>query len=413
MDVGFFYEELSPYGDWVYTRDFGWAWFPRNVHAYWRPYNDGRWVMTEYGWTWVSYEPFGWATYHYGRWAGIRASAGSGFPARSGVPRGCPGRAAEATSAGRRCRPQVGFQVGVGIQLGGFNLSVGIRPDYYNFVPERSFLEPRLSGYWCPTARNVTIIHNTTNVTNYTYIDNRVINRGIDVARIEQATGHRVQSSASPTRKEKAAHRGGEGEVRIYRPQKQKLDTVQAAPRPNCRASVPSRRPRVQPRTDRRRNALTRPMSRSRRGSTGRRSSTSRRSTSRTRARSRSSQRYQAQEKQKLEKLHQQELAKARAQSDRPQVEKRTTGRAGGTAASSSGRPRSSSKRDRRRSARPRARRRRQAAERRRRPSTRSRTRRRRRRASSSRRRRSRVRTTSPCRLRRPEITQEPTREMK
>jgi hypothetical protein len=34
----------------------------------WRPYSDGRWVWTSYGWTWVSYEPFGWATYHYGYW---------------------------------------------------------------------------------------------------------------------------------------------------------------------------------------------------------------------------------------------------------------------------------------------------------------------------------------------------------
>ena len=31
----------------------------------------------------------------------------------------------------------------------------GIRPDAYHFVPERSFLEPRLSGYYVPTARNV------------------------------------------------------------------------------------------------------------------------------------------------------------------------------------------------------------------------------------------------------------------
>src|SRR5512141_1058927 len=27
-EVGFFYDELSPYGDWVFTRDYGWAWFP-------------------------------------------------------------------------------------------------------------------------------------------------------------------------------------------------------------------------------------------------------------------------------------------------------------------------------------------------------------------------------------------------
>ncbi len=45
VDVGFFYDELSPYGDWVRHPNYGWAWFPRNVHAGWRPYTDGRWVM--------------------------------------------------------------------------------------------------------------------------------------------------------------------------------------------------------------------------------------------------------------------------------------------------------------------------------------------------------------------------------
>ena len=35
----------------------------------WAPYRDGRWVYEPYyGWTWVSYEPWGWAPYHYGRW---------------------------------------------------------------------------------------------------------------------------------------------------------------------------------------------------------------------------------------------------------------------------------------------------------------------------------------------------------
>src|SRR5437773_2233500 len=38
----------------------------------WRPYTDGHWVYTDVGWTWVSEEPFGWATYHYGRWTRLR-----------------------------------------------------------------------------------------------------------------------------------------------------------------------------------------------------------------------------------------------------------------------------------------------------------------------------------------------------
>jgi hypothetical protein len=44
------------------------VWHP-TVAAGWAPYQSGRWVWEDsYGWTWVSYDPWGWAPYHYGRW---------------------------------------------------------------------------------------------------------------------------------------------------------------------------------------------------------------------------------------------------------------------------------------------------------------------------------------------------------
>ena len=46
--------------------------------------------------------------------------------------------------------PAVGFELRVGIQLGGFNLSFGIAPRNYTFVEERRFLDPRIGGYICP-----------------------------------------------------------------------------------------------------------------------------------------------------------------------------------------------------------------------------------------------------------------------
>ena len=40
-----------------------------SVDPYWAPYSVGRWCYRPfYGWTWVSYEPWGWLPYHYGRW---------------------------------------------------------------------------------------------------------------------------------------------------------------------------------------------------------------------------------------------------------------------------------------------------------------------------------------------------------
>src|SRR2546427_9227492 len=36
-----FYDDLTPYGDWVYVSGPGWAWVPYNPPAGWRPYQLG------------------------------------------------------------------------------------------------------------------------------------------------------------------------------------------------------------------------------------------------------------------------------------------------------------------------------------------------------------------------------------
>ena len=59
--------ELDAYGAWYYQSEIGHVWRPY-VAAGWRPYSDGRWIWTVYGWTWVPNESWGWAPFHYGRW---------------------------------------------------------------------------------------------------------------------------------------------------------------------------------------------------------------------------------------------------------------------------------------------------------------------------------------------------------
>ena len=193
VEVGFFYNELSPYGEWVRHPYYGWVWFPRNVHAGWRPYSVGRWVMSDYGWTWVSYERFGWATYHYGRWAWDRYVGWLWVPGTDWAPAWVAWQQGNGYIGWAPLPPAVGFDVRVGIQLGGFNLSFGIAPRNYAFVEERRFLDSRIGGYIVPEARNVTIIHNTTNITNYTVVDNRVINQGVALDRVERVTDRRAQ----------------------------------------------------------------------------------------------------------------------------------------------------------------------------------------------------------------------------
>src|SRR5437763_12300580 len=89
ISVGYstFYNKLEPYGDWIETGDYGYVFHPRPAEASrWRPYTDGHWVYTDAGWTWISEEPFGWATYHYGRWTRLRGIGWAWAPGNQCAP---------------------------------------------------------------------------------------------------------------------------------------------------------------------------------------------------------------------------------------------------------------------------------------------------------------------------------------
>jgi hypothetical protein len=67
-DSSYFYDRLSPYGDWVDFNPYGYVWTPRHMGYRWRPYSDGHWVWTDYGWTWIADQEWGDIPFHYGRW---------------------------------------------------------------------------------------------------------------------------------------------------------------------------------------------------------------------------------------------------------------------------------------------------------------------------------------------------------
>jgi len=66
-----FQDELAPYGDWIDDGTYGRVWVPTTaiVGDDFTPYySGGHWLLTEYGWTWISDWSWGWAPFHYGRW---------------------------------------------------------------------------------------------------------------------------------------------------------------------------------------------------------------------------------------------------------------------------------------------------------------------------------------------------------
>jgi hypothetical protein len=66
------YQQLDSYGDWSQDPTYGAVWLPRAVPANWAPYRVGHWSwISPWGWTWVDDAPWGFAPFHYGRWAQI------------------------------------------------------------------------------------------------------------------------------------------------------------------------------------------------------------------------------------------------------------------------------------------------------------------------------------------------------
>ena len=71
VSYSYFYDSLSPYGNWIQVDGYGLCWQPTVVvvNREWSPYGDhGHWVYSDYGWYWVSDYSWGWAPFHYGRW---------------------------------------------------------------------------------------------------------------------------------------------------------------------------------------------------------------------------------------------------------------------------------------------------------------------------------------------------------
>lgn len=70
-----FDQELAPYGRWMSSPEYGRVWQPTAAQSPdWQPYTDGRWVYTEWGWSFVPEVPWS-APFHYGRW-GWSSAAG-------------------------------------------------------------------------------------------------------------------------------------------------------------------------------------------------------------------------------------------------------------------------------------------------------------------------------------------------
>ncbi len=193
VSVDFFYTSLQDQGSWLETDDYGYVFQPSEVAEDWRPYSVGNWAYTDAGWTWVSEEPHGWATHHYGRWVDVESTGWVWVPDTEWAPAWVSWRRSETHVGWAPLPPEARFERTVGIQTWSDSY-YDIGPTNYSFVTVKNMGAPRLATVILPPRENVTIINNTTNITNIVVRNDIIINEGpqYDVV---------VRESAQPIRR--------------------------------------------------------------------------------------------------------------------------------------------------------------------------------------------------------------------
>ena len=231
VDIGFFYDDLAPYGNWIERPSYGWVWAPRSVSTSWRPYQDGHWVWTDLGWTWVSDEPYGWATYHYGRWYDDPELGWVWVPGDEWGP---------AWVSWQEGADYIGWAPlppSVTLTFGGI-LSVTLAPESYVFVPQRYFLAPRIVTYVVPETRVRGFWGRTRNFTRYRRSGDRIYNDGVPVEQVQRFVGRPVPRYQIADARSARATRVQGNQVTVFRPQVQRANVPPPPQRPAARRAV-------------------------------------------------------------------------------------------------------------------------------------------------------------------------------
>ena len=222
-DAGSFYNTLTPYGEWLEVDPGFYAWRPTHVGADWRPYMYGRWAWTDYGWYWVSNEPFGWAVFHYGRWYFDDNYGWLWIPDRTWAPAWVEWRYNDDYLGWAPLPPYASFSLHVGIR---FTTRWFAPYRYWNFVRYRSFGSSYMYREILPIEYSRRLIGSTRTGGRYDIEGDRIINRGIDRTIIDRRGGY--------TRTARVDLRGGNGGERfvqnrdderivVYRPDRTSL----------------------------------------------------------------------------------------------------------------------------------------------------------------------------------------------
>ncbi|MBC7616606.1 MAG: hypothetical protein H7202_11130 [Pedobacter sp.] len=227
-----FYDELSPYGQWIKDPQYGYVWRPDVDQEEFRPYyTNGRWAMTEYGNTWVSNYDWGWAPFHYGRWVYNRYNDWLWIPGTTWGPAWVSWRSGGGQYGWAPLGPML--SIGINIGRGGYRI-----PDMcWNFVPYDNIYYSNYPRYY--GNRNRIYIQNTVIINNTYVYNNRTYYTGPRADEIRRNTNQNVTVYNVNRNSRPGASRIDNNTVNIYSPRTSRgSSSINASPREAVEGSI-------------------------------------------------------------------------------------------------------------------------------------------------------------------------------
>lgn len=213
-----FYDVLSPMGEWIqitkedidddlsdgegegtsnftpgYTdEDFLFIWKP-SVKNDWKPYQNGKWEYSDHGWLWVSSDKWGNSTYNYGRWWNSPKYGWVWLPGYTWSPAWVKWKVTNDDK-------YVGWVALT--PKAKWNSEKGITDETYKyrnkdnewvFVVNNTFSGDLSSGNIVRQDENTSLVKNSTSIIDIKIEDEKIVNKGPDVNRMEEKTGKKFQ----------------------------------------------------------------------------------------------------------------------------------------------------------------------------------------------------------------------------
>ena len=206
VSFGYFEDRLAHHGGWMHHPRWGDVWRPVHARGF-RPYYDGYWEYTDdYGWMWVSDEPWADITYHYGRWVYDPDEGWLWIPGYVWGPAWVIWREGEGHIGWFPMPPDYG-DFGDGPYYGGrygwddcYGYRTWYRMDndsFFNlwiFVDHGHFTRRDFHSFVVRHDRARDIIRHSSDSTRYAMRGDRIVNHSVPIERIERATHRRIEA---------------------------------------------------------------------------------------------------------------------------------------------------------------------------------------------------------------------------